>query len=138
MLTRLWLILLLVWLPMPVRSVGPAGSELASSPCDAARSCCHTVARTTCCGEKVVERLCNKTGGQCPCAEPGNTPGPRPETPLSQTQRDLVVAVPVAPGGIVRLTIDEGRHRPHGASDDGPNASLTHNELRALLGVWRT
>jgi hypothetical protein len=137
MLTRLWLILLLVWLPMPVRSGGSGSSEWPGSVCDAAQSCCQTVARTTCCGEKVVERLCTTTGGRCGSAEPGNARGPRPEIPLTPTQRDLVIGVPVATGGIAPDKFDAVRP-PSCDPDDGPSGSLTHNELRALLGVWRT
>lgn len=138
MLTRLWLILLLVWAPIPIGSAGSHASQTAVSACETTRCCCRTIERTTCCGMKLVERVCAKTGGECRCAKQDEDRGPAPETPLPRTDREPVVAVVMWSGVSVRDGAACAWRRPCGAPEVGRFASLSHNEVCALLGVWRT
>lgn len=130
---RLLLILVLLWHPlMLVGTRAPA--EACSEP-----SCCVSMERVTCCGVRVVEEVCGKTGGECHCAaSPNDTPERAPRAPLPRGEREAPVTVLTPPNRIIPLTGDEAGHRSRASTDPGVRGVKTHNQIRAFLGVWRT
>ena len=131
--TRLVLILALVWqsllagfAPVPVRG-----------PVECAPACCQTIERVTCCGERIVEHVCGKTGGACLCGASNELPEPVPQAPMPQHERDSLLAIGAlapplvccGPRAEVRPSFRRGQCVPDGRS---------HNHVQAFLGVWRT
>ena len=136
MLVRLLLILAFAW--QPLIFWGGAGHAVPAEFCTAS-SCCTTVERVSCCGERVVEQVCGKAGGACHCASaPTDVPNPRPEAPQPRSERETLVAVPSPPVQGVTYTEADGAARPKFATDESRLANKTHNEIQALLGIWRT
>jgi len=136
MLVRLLLILAIAWQPLILW--GAASDAMPAEVCTTT-SCCTTVERVSCCGERVVERVCGKTGGACHCASaPSDTPKPRPEAPQPRSERETLVAVPSSPVQSIACLDADGACRPLFATSESRLASKTHNEIQALLGIWRT
>jgi hypothetical protein len=133
---RFLLILAIAWQPLALW--GAAGHAAPAEVCTAT-SCCTTVERVSCCGERIVEQICGKSGGACHCASaPTDTPDPRPEAPQPRTERETLVAVPSPPVHSVVYTDADGNLRPPFAAGESRLAGKTHNEIQALLGIWRT
>lgn len=136
MILRTLLILMLVLQPLPLGSArGPASAQHECEPA----SCCVTIEHVSCCGERTLDRVCSMSGGACECASSSDdAPARSPEAPLPRTDRDSTLAVPLPGAWVVAF----GRPTPLSGLFAGTDASLlsrrSHNEVRALLGVWRT
>jgi len=109
---------------------------------DCGHQACATEIATTpgCCeSETLASDFCPMSGGPCQCGVaplPGQQPAP--DAPLPKSDRDSVTAVPAPPIG-VEPEVDPQRRSVIPAT--GPLsllAGLTHNEIQALLGIWRT
>lgn len=114
------------------------GGQSHHSSCDDAG--CHRVtARTTCCGETIEDAYCPMSRGECRCAvAPAPSDQPQPPVPMPRPDRDSLIAIPHAPTTIVLFADDESLASEGLAQSLGLLAGLTHNEIQALLGVWRT
>ncbi|MEZ6317633.1 MAG: hypothetical protein R3B49_02595 [Phycisphaerales bacterium] len=135
-LTRFLLILTLLWQPIALWTpVSHPGSGQVCAP----TSCCTTVERVTCCGERVVEQVCPMSGGECHCAaSPTDTPPAPVPAPHPRTERETSVAVPTPATRVVTLIDSAFLARPLCTGETGPLSGKTHNEIQARLGVWRT
>jgi len=102
-------------------------------------ACCEFVETVTCCGETVVERVCPKSGGACECVgKPADAPGPEREAPQPRSPRDTLTAIASPEPDRVRYALTSGTERRQFAAGAGWRSGLTHNEIQASLGVWRT
>jgi len=111
---------------------------------------CHVpVVEVSCCGDEgsasasenagADEEYCPMSDGPCRCGvERGPAPERLPDAPQPRIDRDLVFGL--APGTRVlhRVPVLGREAGPAGLRLGGCRAGLTHNEVRALLGVWRT
>jgi len=133
---RLLAILILVLAPLPA-GVGPA-SATGGEGCRH-QACCEYVETVTCCGETVVERVCPRSGGACECVgKPADAPGPEREAPHPRPQRDTLTAIASSEPDRARgVSISVSERWPF-VSGMGWRSGLTHNEIQASLGVWRT
>lgn len=136
MLSRFLLTLAIAWQPLALwASPAPIGP---TAEC-AAVSCCEVIERVSCCGDRVVEHVCGKTGGQCLCGmAPGDSPERGPEAPTPRSERISLVAVPAPLFRIVAVVDAEASPRLLRAIDLSLLSGRNHNEVQALLGVWRT
>lgn len=93
----------------------------------------------SCCGfEDVSGDSCPMSGGPCECSiSPGPQPQPAPLAPLSKTERDSLTAVRPPSIGIQALVEREAGCAPSSAVSLNLLVGLTHNEVQALLGIWR-
>lgn len=79
------------------------------------------------------------SNGPCECvAAPASNPEPMPDVPMPRSERDTLTALPQGPPRATPVLGPDqtslsiaGRSRPR-------TAGKTHNEIRALLGIWRT
>jgi len=135
---RLLVILVLLASGLPGLGVVRAGDQSHHSSCDDAG--CHPVAvRTTCCGETIEDAYCSMSGGKCRCAAaPAPTDQPQPPAPMPRPDRDSLTAIPHTPTTIALVADDESLTSDGLAQSLGLLAGLTHNEIQALLGIWRT
>jgi len=134
MLARFALMLVFVWQPL-WPSAGRSGPSQECAPA----SCCTTIETVSCCGESVIERVCGKTGGECLCASaPTDVPTPGREAPHPRNDRETIVAAPVTASRIFALWHGDAGHRALSASHAALLGGKSHNQVRALLGVWRT
>lgn len=105
----------------------------------AASGCDHTRLRVTCCGEIIEESYCPMSDGPCRCGVSENPdPEKTPQAPLPRPERDQIVAVVDLAG---HHSVDSGgddRQIAFGVRPVAWWSGLTHNEIRSLLGVWRT
>jgi hypothetical protein len=133
---RLFTILILVTAGLPRFGVGSASGLDQSGD-----FVCHQAAATmACCStDSAANGFCPMSNGPCECvAPPAPDPRPKPEAPLPRSDRDTVTGMP---NGAPRVTpVDEPRSAGPGVSSLvlGLNAGRSHNEIQALLGVWRT
>ncbi|MHC4975503.1 MAG: hypothetical protein ACYTF7_02720 [Planctomycetota bacterium] len=136
MLSRLILILILVWQPLTLLPTG----ALALTASECAPSVCHVLLeRVSCCGERTVEKVCVKSGGECLCVSaPLEEPDTQPVYPQPRAERDSPVAITdqLQRAG-VRVAVDPMVRRTRGSLLLNLQGR-THNEIQALLGIWRT
>lgn len=79
------------------------------------------------------------SGGPCQCGvSPLPDQQPTPHTPLPRTDRESVTAVPRQPIQFVPEADAERGSPTCPAGHQSLLAGLTHNEIQALLGIWRT
>jgi hypothetical protein len=109
---------------------------------DCGHQACATEIATTpgCCeSETLAPDFCPMSGGPCECGfAPLPDQQPAPYTPLPKTERDSVTAVPTPP---IRVEVEVVAQRRSFVWSSIPLsllAGLTHNEIQALLGIWRT
>ncbi len=101
--------------------------------------CGQVIIETTCCGEPTEREYCPMSGGPCRCAQaPTHDSQPQPEAPRPRSDRDSLVARISAPPRVVWVTQPEGERSSNTGDAHGLLAGRTHNEIQALLGVWRT
>jgi len=100
-------------------------------------SCCLVEVTTSCCGERVVETVCRHTGGECLCAAPGEAPRPE-DAPAPRTERDAPTQLFVGGGAAIDLAPSDAGTPRCGLVAPASLAGRTHNEVQALLGIWRT
>jgi hypothetical protein len=136
------LALILAMLVQPLLVVPAAGARAAAAGCSLLgheSSCCRMVVRTTCCGERTVDRRCRMSEGEaCRCAAgPGEGKRPRgPEAPPGQGEQ-LRLALGTASPLPVSAVAEAGGVRA--AVSVAPAAGgVSHNVKQAFLGVWRT
>ncbi|MEQ9616543.1 MAG: hypothetical protein RLN60_00745 [Phycisphaerales bacterium] len=134
---RSLLILALLWQPFAVfGTVGFGAPGDGVHGCE--MSCCQIVERTSCCGERVTDEFCAKSGGACTCVgAPVREPQPRPEAPLSRVAYELVFLASVERPAIAWASIDSS-HLPVALTSRHVASGRTHNEQQAFLGIWRT
>ena len=95
-------------------------------------ACCGRVETTTCCGERTAESVCHMTGGTCLC---GIESGDIPVAPAPGEDRVEVTTLAAMPAGLAARLL--GAERPDAAAPLEASPARTHNEVQALLGVWR-
>lgn len=102
---------------------------------------CVTEFATTsgCCdSEAIAADFCPMSSGPCQCnIAPLPDPQPAPDAPLPKTDRDSMTAVPASP---IRVESEIDLHQRSPVAAAHPLsllAGLTHNEIQALLGIWR-
>lgn len=132
MLLRLLVILTLVWQPFMLRGAGLTAAPVCGM------SCCEVVVKTNCCGDTVVARVSVTDEESCGCAVAPTDEQPRPETPRPGSDRETLVSVEAsdatfAPSTLPNESIGYGFGGPLGL-----HGSLSHNQVQALLGIWRT
>ncbi|MEZ6242113.1 MAG: hypothetical protein R3B57_03630 [Phycisphaerales bacterium] len=101
------------------------------------KPCCAVEIRTTCCGQRIAETVCRHSGGACVCAAPKDAPRPD-DTPDPRPIQDAPARS--LTGGhagveVLRQATDVRQPEPVAS---GALSSLSHNEVRAFLGIWRT
>jgi|GEM_PF-2319936 len=131
MLTRLVLILSLVFQPLSLGGVvaSRSGGHQTSG-------CCTLVEKTTCCGRRVIERVCRMTDGECTCtSRPGvpEQPAPAPQ----QRRSDERVAV-LAPRPVGDMVVPAAALRAAAPLRSRLATARSHNTARAVVGVWHT
>lgn len=101
---------------------------------------CHeVVVEVSCCGTTTVTDYCPKSDGPCRCsAAPLPHRQPLPEGPLPRSDRVSQTAVPNAPVRVVPMTTSGTSCSRGSVQSLGRLAGLTHNEVQAVLGIWRT
>lgn len=109
---------------------------------DCGHQACATEIATTpgCCeSETLAPDFCPMSDGPCECGfAPLPDQQPAPDAPLPKTDRDSVTAVPASPIR-VESEIDLQQRSPIAAAHPlSILADLTHNEIQALLCIWRT
>lgn len=109
---------------------------------DCGRQACATEIATTpgCCeSETLAPDFCLMSGGPCQCGfAPLPDQQPVPDAPLPKTDRDSVTAVPAPPIRVEVEIVSQRRPLGRSASPLSLLAGLTHNEIQAFLGIWRT
>lgn len=76
--------------------------------------------------------------GPCQCGvSPVPDPHPVPDAPLPNSGRDSLVAAPTLPTGLVPIIEPEAEPARGSMASVSLLARLTHNEIQALLGIWR-
>lgn len=138
--TRLFAILVFVLAGLPGMGVGMLGALAPESGHQCEESGCHVVVvESSCCSEEIEQDYCPRSGGPCQCGvAPVPDPQPRPETPLPGSQRDQIVTVPqVADRSIPILAAASARPRVS-VTRLSLLAGMTHNDIQAFLGTWRT
>ncbi len=132
MATRWMAILILFLAGLPRVGIG-AGEAVR---CDDA-ACRPVVVQETCCGTTVIE-ACPANGGKCRCGmAPDHHRDERPQAPQPRTERLPLVTIALSVSRLVWRASDvPPPHLARGLLD--PTVALTHNEVQALLGIWRT
>lgn len=127
------LLLILMLLSQQLALPTAASSAAQTEEC-VATSCCQIVETTTCYREVVREMRCGKTGGQCFCGVQSDDSDQAPEAPRP-TDRSELSSVFVAPVG-------DMIHTPTPVKAQSPlvstTAELSHNQIQAILCIWRT
>ncbi len=136
MLVRALLMLAILLQPLGLATPGPVRGG-----CDCVQgTCCTPVERTNCCGEPTIETVCHRSGGECRCGvDDRREDAPTsPATPPT-TDREVLSWVLIAPVELVAFGADDLTltRQPTGTASER-FAGLTHNEIQALLGIWRT
>lgn len=133
--TRYLAILVLMIAGLPRLGVG-----LSMGRHDEAEAACHRVIKPmACCGGGSGEdAYCPMSDGPCRCLiAPAPDPEPRPQLPLPRSDRDFFTSLPNEPTEITLLP--EPLSTPlRPGSRVGLTGSKSHNQLQALLGIWRT
>ncbi len=126
------------------------GVVLADSQDHDCESVCHTpVVKAGCCGHPIVEKttdagcggsgFCVMSGGPCRCGvAPTTSPERRPDAPLPRTDRDSITALPDGPAQITPVSEPDDAAPSMASLAGGIHTGKTHNEVQALLGIWRT
>ena len=96
------------------------------------------VALMPCCAENNESHDCSMRGGACRCSAPVRDPQPTPDAPLPKPVRDSITALPDAQTGVVSIPEPEAESPRRSTGSLKALSGFTHNEIQALLGVWRT
>ncbi len=130
MLVRILLLLTLLFQQLAL----PGAISTAHAADCLSTGCCDLVETTTCCGEKVLEHRCGRTGGECLCGVDSDDSEPVPSAPAPENRNDLVQAFITG--------ISAGYDLPTAIHPHMPPVfwviHRTHNETQALLCIWRT
>lgn len=136
--TRLLAILLLALPGIAGLGVGGDGKQSNGHSCGHS-GCQEVVVNVSCCGEVTEEQICPTSGGPCECSvSPIPDRKPRPDAPLPRSDRESLTAVTAAPPDVVSMTEPEPESSRDSVLSFSLLSGLSHNEIQALLGVWRT
>lgn len=105
------------------------------------KACATDAVKTSgCCeSETLAPDFCPMSGGPCQCGvAPLPDRQPAPDAPLPKTDRDSVTAVPAPPIRVEFEIVSQRNSSGWSLSPLSLLARLTHNEIQALLGIWRT
>lgn len=142
---KLFAILILIGSGIPRLGVG-----LATGQGHCGETLCEvSVVEMSCCGEPIPaadadfgcgsDAFCPMSEGPCRCGiSPKPTPKPLPDVPLPRTDRDSVTGLPNGPPKINPVFEPDDATPSMASLVVGLRAGKTHNEVQALLGVWRT
>jgi hypothetical protein len=101
--------------------------------------CNEVVVEATCCSEPTEPAFCPASGGACQCGvAPLPDPQPRPDAPLPGSQRDQIVTAAQAAVRPVPILSAPATHPRVIAARLSLLAGMTHNDIQAFLGTWRT
>lgn len=133
---RVLVILAVLWQPLLLAAAGPrigAGEPAGSS------SCSIPAPQSTCCDPAPKAKACHSIASGCGCEiRPTEQPQRAPEAPLPRPDRDSLVAIQIT-GPPLREQAETDAASTHLATQsDSRYANKTHNEIRAILGIWRT
>jgi len=136
MVMRFLVILAFVWQPL---LPGARGTESTLGQACSVYSCCKAVERVSCCGERLVEMVCEQSGGACYCdASPSDAPGRSPTLPPVRGEREIPVLIHTPLAGSIVFDGLESRRPSLGTAGRGVLHDWSHNRTQALLGIWRT
>lgn len=101
---------------------------------------CHmVVVEASCCSEQIEPAFCPASGGACQCGvAPLTDPQPWPDAPLPGSQRDQIVTAAQAAVRPVPILSAPATHPRVIAARLSLLAGMTHNDIQAFLGTWRT
>lgn len=135
--TRVLAILVFVLAGVPGLGVGVLGA-LAPHQCES--SGCHVVAvEASCCSQSIETVYCPMSGGPCECATASlPEPRPRPDPPQPGPERDQIVAAPRPAVRPIPILPTVARLPCVRAARLSLLAGMTHNDIQAFLGTWRT
>lgn len=138
--SRLVTILAILFAAFPGVGVGLADGQAPDRNHDCGSSGCHEVIfESTCCGELTEVSVCPKSGGPCTCAAvPMPDRQPRPDAPLPRTDRDSITGLPSGSPQITAVIDEDIATHEMASLVVSPRSGKTHNEVQALLGIWRT
>lgn len=120
-----------------VGDLGRSDSDMCVA-CAMGHACLVTVKTTECCDLRANGVACLHSGGECRCEMKPLQENRRPiPMPMPDRGQGLVLALPTAIPG-VRLWSPNAKPIAPDSRALSPHALHTHNEVQALLGVWRT
>lgn len=133
---RVFVILVMVWHPLLMVAAGP---RMGTSEPASGSSCSVPALQSNCCEPAPKAPNCHTAITGCGCEiHPTDQPKRAPEAPLPRSDRDSLVAIQICdPPG--REQIEPDSESIISATHfDSRYANKTHNEIRAILGIWRT
>jgi hypothetical protein len=132
---RLLLILAMVWHLLSMGfAIDPVG--VPTEHCLAV-SCCDVVKLNACCDVAPTDHFCERSHGSCQCGvSPGDAPDRLPEAPLPRGGNETQpLFAQLEATQIVEIS-DSTSHAF--ATKAAPFVHRSHNQVQALLCVWRT
>lgn len=138
---RVLLILTLVWQPLLFLSAGPRHASVKDSAVRIASglTCSVKISQSDCCDSAPKASSCHKVVTRCGCEiRPSDQPERAPDAPMPRPDRDTLVAIQIC-GPPVRASTETETESVNPAADSNSRyTNKTHNEIRAILGIWRT
>lgn len=133
---RVLVILAMVWQPLLLAAAGP---RMGISEPVSGSSCSVPALLSNCCDAAPKAPTCHSIASGCGCEiRPAEQPQRAPEAPLPRPDRDTLVAIQIC-GPPVREQIEtDATSILFATQSDSRYANKTHNEIRAILGIWRT
>lgn len=137
---RLLAIMVFVFGGLPGLGIGMLGALVPDRGHQCQESGCHVaVVETSCCLEEIDQDYCITSAGPCQCGvAPLPNPKPRPDAPISGPDRDRIVTAPRAALQPVPILSAAATHPRVVAARLSLLAGMTHNDIQAFLGTWRT
>jgi len=133
---RVLVILAVLWQPLILAASGPRpGTSVPGGQ----PTCSLPVVQAYCCKTKTRAPSCHAVVTDCGCAiRPTEQPERVPVAPLPGSDRDSLVAVQIC-GPPLREQIEPStRFNLFSTQSDRRYANKSHNEIQAILGIWRT
>ena len=142
---RILTILILLVGGLPRLGVGLSGGE----ECCGSSACAVPRVEVGCCGSPAedseselacrVGSYCPMSGGRCRCGvSPSPAPERVPDAPLPESGRDGFTGLVGAPVTVQPVVEPDRAASPRALCIARTRAGRAHNEIRALLGNWRT
>lgn len=101
-------------------------------------ACRQPAVQRACCGGE-VDAYCPMSNGPCECAAaPSSDPEPDRDAPLPRPERDSISALPNGPPQVSPPSGPDSKPASRFGLLSALNAGKSHNEVQALLGIWRT
>lgn len=117
------------------------GGEVASDRSGCAELACAqpAVESSGCCGSMSDADICPMSNGPCSCfAAPIPEPQPKPQTPQPRPDRESITGLPNGPPQIAVAVERDDAWPLMSPLVIALTADKSHNELQAILGIWRT